>query len=79
MSDKPDIYFDHAATTPVDPRVVEAMLPFFSEKFGNPSSYMHSKGVAANQALDAARASVANLIGAAYAVSSRPTLSAAST
>lgn len=65
MTNKPDIYFDHAATTPVDPRVVEAMLPFFTEKFGNPSSYMHSKGVTANQALDGARASVASLIGAA--------------
>lgn len=64
MNDKPDIYFDHAATTPVDPRVLEAMLPYFSEEFGNPSSHMHSKGVPANQAMDESRASVAKLIGA---------------
>ncbi|MFH2054469.1 MAG: aminotransferase class V-fold PLP-dependent enzyme, partial [bacterium] len=64
MNDRPDIYFDHAATTPVDPRVLEAMLPYFSEEFGNPSSHMHSKGVPANQALDESRATVAKLIGA---------------
>jgi cysteine desulfurase len=64
MNDKPDIYFDHAATTPVDRRVLEAMLPYFSENFGNPSSQMHSKGVPANQALDESRAQVARLIGA---------------
>lgn len=64
MNDKPDIYFDHAATTPVDPRVLEAMLPYFSEEFGNPSSHMHSKGVPANNAMDESRALVAKLVGA---------------
>ncbi len=59
-----DIYFDHAATTPVDPRVLEAMLPYFTERFGNPSSHIHSKGVQANQALDESRAAVARLINA---------------
>jgi len=59
-----DIYFDHAATTPVDSRVVEAMLPYFAERFGNPSSHVHSKGVEANQALDQSRATVARLINA---------------
>lgn len=59
-----DIYFDHAATTPVDLRVVEAMLPYFAERFGNPSSHVHSKGVQANKALDESRASVAKLINA---------------
>ena len=59
---KRNIYFDHAATTPVDPRVVEAMLPYFGEKFGNPSSQVHSKGVEANQALDSSREAVARLI-----------------
>ncbi|MCX6831565.1 MAG: cysteine desulfurase family protein [candidate division Zixibacteria bacterium] len=59
-----DIYFDHAATTPVDSRVVEAMLPYFAERFGNPSSHVHSKGVEANQELDQSRASAARLINA---------------
>lgn len=59
-----DVYFDHAATTPVDPRVVDAMLPYFAMKYGNPSSHIHSKGVVANQALDEARAGVAKLINA---------------
>jgi cysteine desulfurase len=59
-----DIYFDHAATTPVDSRVVEAMLPYFIDRFGNPSSHVHSKGVEANQALDQSRATVAKLINA---------------
>jgi cysteine desulfurase len=64
MPEKPDIYFDHAATTPVDSRVVEAMIPYLSEKFGNPSSHMHSKGVVANQAMDQSHQSVADLIAA---------------
>jgi cysteine desulfurase len=59
-----DVYFDHAATTPVDFRVVDAMLPYFAERFGNPSSHVHSKGVEANQALDQSRATVARLINA---------------
>jgi cysteine desulfurase len=57
------IYLDHNATTPVDPRVLEAMLPFLGEAFGNPSS-MHWFGQRARAALDEARAQVAELIGA---------------
>ena len=57
------IYLDHAATTPVDPRVVEAMLPYFTESFGNPSS-IHSFGRESRKAIEDARASVAKEIGA---------------
>lgn len=57
------LYLDHSATTAVDPRVVEAMLPYFSEYYGNPSS-LYSVGAAARRALEAARASVANILGA---------------
>jgi cysteine desulfurase len=57
------IYLDHHATTPVDRRVVEAMLPFFTEKFGNPGSVNHSYGWEAKDAVDAARASIAAAIG----------------
>ena len=55
------IYLDYAATTPVDPRVVRAMLPFFSEKFGNTMS-LHSFGQEAKLALEKSRETVANLI-----------------
>jgi cysteine desulfurase len=55
---------DNHATTPVDPRVVEAMLPFFTTAFGNPGSTTHAFGHAAKQAVDAARAQVAAAIGA---------------
>jgi cysteine desulfurase len=58
------IYFDHAATTPVDKRVLEAMLPYFSDSFGNPSSILIEEGGPPRQALDEARKKVANLIGA---------------
>lgn len=58
------IYLDHAATTPVRPEVVKAMLPFFAESFGNPSS-IHSYGQESRQALEEARVRVAKLIGAA--------------
>ena len=58
------IYLDHHATTPVDPRVVEAMLPFFTGTFGNPSSRHHAFGWAARDAVAAARRQVAALIGA---------------
>ena len=58
------IFLDHAATTPADPRVVEAMLPFFSESFGNPSS-IHSLGLETRTAVAEAREKVASLIGAA--------------
>src|SRR5580692_11030337 len=57
------IYLDSNATTPVDPAVLEAMLPYFAETFGNASS-IHSPGQRARGAVDAARASVAALLGA---------------
>jgi len=57
------VYFDHNATTPVDPAVLEAMLPFFSEEFGNASS-IHSTGQRARAAVERAREQVAALIGA---------------
>ena len=59
------IYLDHNATTPVDPRVLEAMLPYLREKFGNASSKNHSYGWAANEAVEAAREKTAALLGAA--------------
>ena len=58
------IYLDHAATTPTDRRVVEAMLPHFTDAFGNPSS-IHSLGVETRTAVAEAREKVASLIGAA--------------
>jgi len=58
------IYFDHSATTPLDPRVLNAMLPFLDGSFGNPSS-QHSEGRAARKAVEEARAQVASLLGAA--------------
>ena len=57
------IYLDHAATTPVHPRVRDAMLPYLEDKFGNPSS-IHSFGREAAEAVDAARQSLAQLLGA---------------
>ena len=57
-------YLDHAATTPVDPRVVEAMLPCFTEHFGNPNS-LYGIGREAYQALEAARKTIAGHIGVA--------------
>lgn len=59
----PEVYLDHYAATPVLPEAVEAMLPFFSERFGNPSS-LHGWGDTARQAVEDARARVAGLIGA---------------
>jgi cysteine desulfurase len=58
------IYLDYNATTPVDPDVVEAMLPWFSERFGNPSSKRHALGWAADEAVEVAREDVAQLVGA---------------
>ncbi len=58
------IYLDHAATTRCDPRVVDAMLPYFTENFGNPGSRNHSFGWAAEEGIDTARRQVASLLGA---------------
>jgi len=57
------VYFDHAATTPIHPKVVEAMLPYLQEQFGNPLS-LHSFGEAPREAVEEARTKVADLIGA---------------
>lgn len=58
------IYMDHHATTPVDQRVLEAMLPYFARHFGNASSRVHAYGTVARDAVESARAEVAALIGA---------------
>jgi len=58
------VYLDNQATTPCDPRVVEAMLPWFTEQFGNPASVEHVLGRAAEAAVEEARGAVAALIGA---------------
>jgi cysteine desulfurase len=58
------IFFDHISTAPVDPRVFEAMKPYFLEIYGNPSSHIHDQGQAALKAVDAARKEVGSLINA---------------
>lgn len=64
MSPKLPIYMDYSATTPADPRVVDKMLPFFTEAFGNAASRNHSFGWTAESAVDVAREEVAKLLGA---------------
>ncbi|HET7290489.1 MAG TPA: aminotransferase class V-fold PLP-dependent enzyme, partial [Thermodesulfobacteriota bacterium] len=58
-----NIYLDYNATTPLDPRVLDGMMPYFRDDFGNPSS-IHSFGMKSRGALDRAREQVAGLIGA---------------
>jgi len=58
------IYMDYGATTPVDPRVVDAMIPWLREHFGNPASRSHAWGWEAEEAVERARGQVADLIGA---------------
>jgi cysteine desulfurase len=64
MSVKRPVYLDHHATTPVDPRVVDAMMPYFNEHFGNATSKHHQYGWTAEAAVEKARSQVAQLIGA---------------
>ncbi len=58
------VYLDHNATTPMDPLVLEAMIPYFTKKFGNPASRNHAFGWIAEEAVDLAREQVSRLVGA---------------
>ena len=64
MDREAPVYFDHHSTTPCDPRVVEAMIPYFSEEFGNASSITHLHGRAAAHAVAEARQAIATFLGA---------------
>ena len=61
-ANQPPVYLDYQATTPVDPRVLQAMLPWFTEKYGNPSSITHAYGREAEAAVERARGQLASLI-----------------
>lgn len=63
MESTAHIYLDYQATTPVDPRVLEAMIPFFNDRFGNAASVQHAQGNDAREAVEIAREQVAELIG----------------
>ena len=64
MTKSKQIYLDYQATTPMDPRVLDAMMPYFTEKFGNPHSRNHPYGWEAEDAVETARGHIAHLIGA---------------
>ena len=74
MAVKLPIYMDHNATTPADPRVVEAMLPYFTDIYGNVGSVSHSFGWQAKEAVDQARATLATAVGATAVGPSLPAL-----
>ena len=70
MTTQRPIYLDYAATTPLDPRVLDKMLPYLTEKFGNPASSSHAYGWEAEEAVEEARAHIA-----APAAQPNPTIS----